>query len=212
MFTLLKKQVFKEEIKDYLISMIMQGEYKSGDRLIETKIAKNLGVSQAPVREAIRDLEQMGILDIVPYRGACIRTFSIKDLKDAYIVRGELESLAIRAAVTLLTDRDIQELEEIYEAMIKADESGELHERVALDNKFHEIIVKAAQNNILEKAWRTVSITQWAYFSSFQFKEKLKILEWHQPIIEAIKERDADKAEKTIYKHFLDLQNMLDEN
>lgn len=208
---MLKKQVFKEEIKEYLISMIMQGEYKSGDRLIETKIANKLGVSQAPVREALRDLEQMGILEIEPYRGACIRTFSIKDLKDAYIVRGELETLAIRTAMPLLSDKTIKELEEIYEAMVLADESDDLHNRVSLDNKFHEVIVKAANNNILEKAWRTVSITQWAYFSSFQYKEKLKIIEWHQPIIEAIKERDADKAEEKIYKHFLDLQNMLDE-
>ena len=95
----IKRSVLREEIKTYLIDAIVKGTYKTGERLVETQIARDLGISQAPVREAFRDLEQIGILKTVPYKGAYVNGYSIKDLKNAYDVRAELEGLAIKLAV-----------------------------------------------------------------------------------------------------------------
>ncbi|NJK81150.1 MAG: GntR family transcriptional regulator [Chloroflexaceae bacterium] len=77
---------------------ITQGAYKPGDRIVETRIAQQLGVSQALVREAIRDLESLGLLESAPFRGAWVRQITPEEVSQFYTVRAVLEGAAARAA------------------------------------------------------------------------------------------------------------------
>jgi DNA-binding GntR family transcriptional regulator len=88
----------RERIKDLMLQRIVSGEYAPGERLVETRIAQELGVSQASVREALRDLEHIGCVSYEPYRGCSVRTFSTEDLLEAFPVRAALESLAAQLA------------------------------------------------------------------------------------------------------------------
>ncbi len=88
----------REQIKDVILQRIVEGSYEPGSRLVETRIAQELGVSQAPVREALRDLEQVGCVVHEPYRGCSVRAFSAEELMDAFPVRAALEALAARLA------------------------------------------------------------------------------------------------------------------
>ncbi len=202
---LIKRSVLREEIKTYLIDAIVRGAYTTGERLVETQIARDLGISQAPVREAFRDLEQIGILRTVPYKGAYVNGYSIQDLKNAYDVRAELEGLAITLAVPKITDEQIDELEDIYSQMKTV---TDLKKQVNLDVQFHEYIIKASHNSILERAWKSVSVAHWTYYGIYNF-EKLDLVERHESIIKAFRNRDAKKATVLIKKHFLELKDQL---
>ena len=203
---LIKRSILREEIKTYLIDAIVRGVYKTGERLVETQIARDLGISQAPVREAFRDLEQIGILKSVPYKGAYVNGYSIQDLKNAYDVRAELEGLAIKLAVPQITDEQIGELEDIYRQMKNV---AELKKQVNLDVQFHEYIVRASNNSILERAWKSVSVAHWTYYGIYNF-EKLNLIERHELIIKAFRERDVQKATELIKMHFLELKDQLE--
>ena len=106
------RQVFREEIRNAIREAIFSGELNPGDRIIETYWAKELGVSQGPVREAIRDLEAMGLVETVPFKGSRVRTLTEKDVRDNYSVRICLESKSIRDAITQLDDEQMAELTE----------------------------------------------------------------------------------------------------
>lgn len=204
------KKVLREDIKRYLINAILRGDYKPGERLVETQIARDINVSQAPVREAIRDMEQMGILTSEPYRGASVRNFSIKDLRDIYDLRAEVEALAIRSAVPYLEEQEISAIESVLGQMDAAAEAGNIELMVSLDVRFHELIVKASRNQFVEQTWRTASIEFWTLLGTYQYKHDKGCLSGrHQPILEAIRNRDAEEAEKQIKTHFLELKNML---
>lgn len=204
----LKRSILREEIKSYIVNAVMRGNYKMGERLVETQIAKELGVSQAPVREAIRDLEQMGMLKTIPYKGAYLKGYSLQDVKGAYEVRAELEGLAIRLAINQITEEEINQLEGIYHQMQNSVTRGDVQKLVSLDVDFHEKIVKSSKNTVLETAWRSISATYWTYFGMYKFDSE-DLVKRHKDIIAAFRQRDTKLAEEHIRKHFLELKEML---
>ena len=91
-----KRPLYRDEIRNAIKKSIMLGELKPGDRIIETRWARELGVSQSPVREAIRELEMIGLVENIPYQGCFVRKVTKKDMKDSYKVRLYLEMLGIQ--------------------------------------------------------------------------------------------------------------------
>jgi len=94
----ISRTVLREQVKDVLLQRIVSGELEPGDRLVETRIAQELGTSQAPVREALRDLELLRLVESEPFRGSRVRGFGEKELVEVYPVRASLEELAARLA------------------------------------------------------------------------------------------------------------------
>ena len=86
------RKVFREEVRNAIREAIFAGQLKPGDRIIETFWAKELDVSQGPVREAIRDLEAVGLVETIPFKGSRVRSMTEKDIRDNYSVRICLES------------------------------------------------------------------------------------------------------------------------
>ena len=90
-----KRPLYREEIKKALMDAIVSGQLAPGDRIVETRWAKELGVSQSPIREAIRELELIGLVETIPYKGCIVRKITHKDLIDTFEVRIALESIAL---------------------------------------------------------------------------------------------------------------------
>jgi DNA-binding GntR family transcriptional regulator len=88
----LPRIVLSERVKEYIVEAVLNGEMKPGDRIVESSLARHLGVSQAPVREAIRDLVLLGFLESEPYKGTSVRSFTAEELWETYTVRAALES------------------------------------------------------------------------------------------------------------------------
>ena len=91
----IRRTVLRDEVKSVLLQRIVSGYYAPGDRLVEIRIAQELGVSQAPVREALRDLESVRFVESAPFRGARVRQISDAELIEVYPIRGALEEVAV---------------------------------------------------------------------------------------------------------------------
>src|SRR5690349_18789762 len=118
------RTVLREQVKDVLVQRILRGELQPGERLVETRIAQELGTSQAPVREALRDLELLQLVESEPFRSARVRAFGEAELEQVYPVRASLEELAAREACTRLAG-DVAAVEGELEAMRRAAAAGD---------------------------------------------------------------------------------------
>ena len=131
--TTISRSVLSDTVKDRLLEAILDGRYPPGSRIVETRAAREFGTSQAPVREALRDLEALGVVEIAPFRGARVRRPSLDELLEAYVVRSELEALVVRLAVPRLTDEDLGVLGGYMDAMDWAAEAGDTVAEAAAD-------------------------------------------------------------------------------
>src|SRR3954464_13545516 len=118
--TPLARSVLSAQVKDRLLRWIIEGELPPGARIIETRVARQLGTSQAPVREALRDLATLGLVEMHPYRGARVRTPQSHELIEAMEVRGELEAIAARHAATVIDERTLARMGGLLDGMREA--------------------------------------------------------------------------------------------
>lgn len=206
------RQVFREEIRNAIREAIFSGELNPGDRIIETYWAKELGGSQGPVREAIRDLEAMGLVETVPFKGSRVRTLTEKDVRDNYSVRICLESKSIRDAITQLDDEQMAELTErlrsILHEMDDCANRGDLRQFTDCDTAFHRAIIDATGNQVLRKLWEQCNMRNWFRFSALTDAKSLRQLQsGHQQILEAICARDIKTATSTLENHLTGLMD-----
>ena len=191
---------------------ILSGKYQENEELKEVSIGEELGVSRTPVREAFRQLELEGLIQIVPNKGAYVTGITEKDVKDIYMIRSLLEGLCARWATENITHEQMEEMEEnVYLAKFHA-KKGHYEQLAALDNRFHEIMYEACNSKMLEHQLKD--------FHDYVLRVRKKTLanvnrgtksnEEHEMIMEAIKAKDADKAEALANKHMINAyENMV---
>jgi DNA-binding GntR family transcriptional regulator len=200
----------REQIKDVILQRIVEGSYPQGSRLIETRIAQELGVSQGPVREALRDLEQLGCVVHEPYRGCSVRAFSARDLLDAFPVRAALEALAARLAAERITPAELDELDALLERMRDAARRRDPHDQSQANASFHATIVRAARNATLERQWRLLEPFSRTYLTVSQpGMDLLDLSERHVPVLEALRERDPAGAAEAMHDHLMAAAELL---
>lgn len=191
---LVKKTSYGEEIRQILLDAIMSGELKPGERIVETRWAKKLGVSQAPVREAIKQLESVGLVDNVPFQGAFVSEITVRDVCDAYLVRIQLEELGMHDAVKCVNDDNIIPIENALEEMEKAAKAKDFNTYIDEDVKFHQLIIELSPNKFLRRMWNVFNIREWTVIgtrlSQFDLDELSKR---HNAIFNALKNRDEEK-------------------
>lgn len=190
---------------------ILSGKYKKDDELRENTIANELGVSRTPVREALRQLELEGLVKIVPNKSAVVTGFSAKDMHDIYIIRSYLEGLCAKLACENITEAQIEALEEIQYLFDFHAKKKHFEQLVELDDRFHDIIYEASNSRMLTHVLvdyhhyvgriRKVSLSN-EERAEYCSKE-------HNAILEALRQRDGDKAEQLAHQHILNtIQNI----
>lgn len=199
----LSRRVLADQVKDRILEGILTGHYPPDSRIIETQVARELGTSQAPVREALRGLEGLGFVEITPFRGARVRRPSRREIIDAYAVRSTLESLGARLAVPGMTDAHVTELSGLFDAMRGAAAGGDGHAVAEADARFHGRIVELAGNGTLEKVWRSLEpfsrtfITLVVPGADARWSADL-----HAPIVDALHRRDGEAVVRALQDHF----------
>ena len=202
----------RERAKDVILQRIVSGEYPPGARLVETRIAQELGVSQAPVREALRDLEQLGCIVHEPFRGCSVRAFSADELLEAFPVRAALEALAARLAAERIGEGELLRLAELLETMRAAARRGDAHGQSQANASFHATIVRAARNATLERQWALLEPFSRTYLTVSQAGlDLLALSERHIPILDALRARDPDAAADAMHQHLMDAAELLKE-
>lgn len=207
----LSRRVLSEQIKEIIIESILNGEFKAGDRVAENTIARKLGVSQAPVRDAIRDLVMLGFLESEAYRGATVRKFTSEELNEVYLIRAALESLGARLAVTRVTEGDAKALRKLLDDMITAALENNLALFVRLDTEFHEQIMKMSGNRHLHQMWKSLQFGYWTLITARTSKFGLEFLaRRHSEVLSALLTRDPKKAIEEMENHFKALGSPLE--
>ena len=193
---------------------ILSGVYKENEELKEVSIGEELGVSRTPVREAFRQLELEGLIQIIPNKGAYVTGITIKDVEDIYMMRSKLEGLAARWATTNITKEQMEEMEEnIYLSEFHASK-GQMEQIAVLDNRFHEIIYEACNSKMLEHQLRDFHeyVLRVRKRTLSQFKRSSESTKEHREIMEAIKAGDADRAEEAANRHIVNAYDNMIKN
>ena len=182
---------------------ILNGVYKEHEELKEARIGKELGVSRTPVREALRQLELEGLVQIIPNRGAFVTGISAKDVRDIYMIRSRLEGLCARWACEHITREQLESMEEnVYLAEFHAGK-GHMEQMAELDNQFHHTLYKACDSKMLEHLLND--------YHEYLLRVRKKALssidrgtasnKEHRSIMEAIRAGNADLAERLASEH-----------
>ncbi len=208
----ISREVLADQVKDRLLQAIIAGRYAPDSRIVETRVAREYGTSQAPVREALRGLEALGLVEITPFRGARVRRPSRSELVEAYAVRSELECLGARLAVPRMKDDDIAELEALGEEMQRAARAGDGHAVATADATLHGRVVRLSGNATLERVWRALEPFSRTYITLVvPGADAQWTADLHLPILEALRRRDADQLVQALRQHFLDVAARLGE-
>jgi len=191
---------------------ILSGRYAENEELKEVAIGEEMGVSRTPVREAFRQLELEGLLQIIPNKGAYVIGITKQDVKDIYMIRSLLEGLCARWATEHITDAQMSEMEEnVYLAEFHA-KKGQLEQLAELDNRFHEIMYEACNSKILERELKDLHqyVLRVRKKTLAKADRGLRSNEEHKGIMEAIKAGNGELAEQLANRHMISAyQNMV---
>ncbi|SHG82953.1 GntR family transcriptional regulator [Marivita hallyeonensis] len=193
-----------QQIRDTLLERIVSGSLKPGDRLIELKIADEMQTSQAPVREALRELEAIGLIETQRNRGARVRVIDEAELAEIYSVRAELEALA-GEIVARDAPQTANSLEKILDRMRKAATRADEKKFAMLNSEFHSTIVEASKNSTLREMWESLSVRSRTRLNMSRTAADLQLLaESHQAIIDAIASGEPSQARDISWRHVRD--------
>lgn len=192
---------------------ILSGRYREGEELKEEALGGELGVSRTPVREALRQLEQEGLIDIIPNKGAVVTGVSPDDIRDIYMVRARLDGLAASLAAGNIDEKGLEELEENVHLAEYHCERGNVDRLPELDSRFHEIIYRAGGSRYIGRMM--VRLHQYSFAMRQKTLAKVSRAEAsnreHRLITEALKKRDPSLADRLSREHVIKAyENMLE--
>ena len=188
-----------------LKNSILAGEFENGAELREIALAKKLGVSRTPVREALRQLEQEGLVEIYPNRGAYVKGITYKDVEDIFRIRARLEGLCAEMAVSSITHEQLDKLDEIILLSKFYEEKKDMEHLLKMDSQFHEVLFESCGSKMLEHQLKDYhQYVQKARLRSLKRRERAKkSTQEHEEILLAIKDRDAKRADELATRHIL---------
>jgi DNA-binding GntR family transcriptional regulator len=199
------QRALRNDVYDALRQAVVSGALSPGQRVNEAEIARQMQISRAPIREAIRQLEQEGLLESVPRRGTFVVALSRDDVEEVYTLRADLEARAIRRAMMRWSPDDLSTLESLAGTMRSSAITGDIAQLLEADIEFHRTIVEAADWARLRKIWEGLhpqtltlytltTLTDWSPLDHAQR---------HDPLLAAIRGGDPDLAARAIQEHIL---------
>ena len=203
-----KRQVLRDEVREAIISAILTGEFQPGDRIVESRVARELGVSQSTIREALREIEQLGMITSHPNRGVTVRPLTRRDVLEMYEMRALLEGYGAGLAAARVTDADLAELAGLVDEMVQIADAGDMRTMIERDVAFHARICTLADHALLTRLWSSVHPHLWTYVAvSGLINLDLEVVaRRHSDIVEALRSRDPERAEQAMRVHLLELR------
>ncbi|MFD0268360.1 GntR family transcriptional regulator [Streptomyces sp. NPDC127106] len=182
----------REQIREHIVEGIVSGRWKPGERIVERRIAVELEVSQTPVREALRELETLRLIESAPNKGVRVRNLTAADLEEIYPVRAGLEQIAAELAAPKLAT-DCSALEPHVAALWDADRASDGTAQVRHTVGFHREMVRAAGNSVLLHTWESLGIEVFTALSIRWLGTVQKsYAEEHAALVEAFRNQDPE--------------------
>lgn len=196
-----RHQPLREVVLAELRTAIITGRFQPGERLVEDRLATDLGVSRNPVREALRTLESEGLVTMTRRRGATIAVVSDEEARQLFEVREPLETFATRLAARRRTEEQLEELRAILQAGDQYMADGRYGELPVLNSRFHRVIAEASGNEVLMKQILPLREKIQMIYAPEVEKEAHTSWEEHRAILEAVDQGDEDLAALLTSRH-----------
>ncbi len=198
------EQSLAEQVASSLRQMFLNGDLKPGQRLIETEIAEQLQVSRGPVRDALKALQDEGVVHIEPYKGTFIANLRYEDLNDIYLLRGAIEGLGARILAEEGTSEQIDQLESCLVSL--RDSIHDLEKFAQCDLRFHELLCQLTGHKWLYKQWVSMKTYIWLFIQASQALDvpgDPALLDSHTEIFQAVKHKLPSLAEHAARRHMV---------
>lgn len=203
-------ELLSTSVKKLLLDRIMNGHYKPGERIVELQLSKELGTSQSPVREALRDLAAIGVVTIHSRRGARVRLPTAKELADNSLVRSEIDALAATLASPLLDEDVLRGLREAHADMERHHAAGNHVAMAQADAHFHRLIATTSANQAIQHVFDQLEPFARTFITLTLPTANVKsIIAEHKLILDALELRDASLAARRAREHQLNVGALL---
>jgi len=190
----LARVTLRMRLREILVERVLTGHYAAGERIVELRIAEEFGTSLAPVREAMRELESLGLVRSAPHKGTFVCPFETRALMQIYVARSAIEEAAARLATPRLAG-DVVALRQACDGMREAAAVGDRIGVASHSVAFHRAIMEAAGNSVLLALWTSLLVeTQSAVTLNATPLPLAEVAASHLPILEAIEAGDAERA------------------
>jgi DNA-binding GntR family transcriptional regulator len=193
----------RQQIADALQQAILDGELAPGAPLVEMDIAQSLGVSRAPVREALQLLARANLVETAPYRGTTVRRLSPTDVEEVYSLRTALETFALRRAMGRDRERLARTLRASCDDMLAIAAKRDWSRLAGEDARFHELLVGCADHALLAQVWHDLHmrVRQIMALRNLQNDDSMVVYYRHVPIVDAIEMGDVEAAVRALEAH-----------
>ncbi|GAB4369968.1 MAG: GntR family transcriptional regulator [Spirochaetales bacterium] len=191
-----------------LKNMIISGELKPGEKLVQEELAERLGVSRTPLLSAFAKLAQENLVETISRRGAYVKKFSEQELVDIYDIRIQLEPLGAERAATFIEPDGISQLEQLLKEYDVATQAKDMNALKQIDYQFHMTIMKNSQNRLLYDMLSTFNVIIISNIKGL-LKPPEKSDTEHHRLLEALKSKNPEEARRIMYEHILDSRSNL---
>ena len=201
-----KRQTYSGQVVEFIKTSILRGELSPGEQVKEVVLAERLGISRAPIREALQILTQDGLITAEPQKGKHIRVMSAQEIRDNYEIGGVLEGAAIALSLHLMTDDDIARVGLSLNKMERLARAARgLADLTEIDEEFHDAVLACCTNRQLVNMARSacVNISKFLFYNHWDkaFTPE-EFFRRHQAIFQAIQTRDSQRIEHTLREHY----------
>jgi DNA-binding GntR family transcriptional regulator len=198
---------YKDEIKERLREAIVTGQLRPGQRIVETEVARTFGISQVPVREALRGLEEEGLVRSVKYKGTYVADFELKEVYHTFLLRTQVEVNALSITLPNLTESHFNRLAEIVQRMREAAQETTYAEHSKLDVQFHGCLIEWSGIETYGRVWRMLSghiqrfvaLIHPNYFS----ENHQEVIRQHEELLEVLRTRQLVQVKKALSDHIM---------
>lgn len=199
-----RPKTLPEQVFEVLSDAILAGALKEGQRLPESELAGRMGISRAPVREALAELEKQGLAVHVPRKGKFVAEWSKEDLWEVATLRSVLEGLAAKFAHSNLEPADVHFLKDVIKRMETAEQEGDDEQLITLDLMFHSRIWECSRHKRLQRVLEGLKLQAKFFMIVTRPSDVVEYNELHLTLLEALLSQDADQAQQAAIKHVLD--------
>jgi DNA-binding GntR family transcriptional regulator len=199
----IEPRTLKENVTEILRQSIIDGTLPPGTEFNQAQIAERLGVSRGPIREALGQLEQEGLIESTPYKGVVVTQLTRRYVEEIYSVRTSLETLAIERAIQRMGQADFDQLDAIINEMRAAARRGDLEHLVELDLAFHEFILRTADHQLALRLWKLVEV---GVRRCLRIRHEIytfldEVVGSHPTMVTALRQRNRDWAVRILHEH-----------
>ena len=202
----IQRSTYKDHVIKYIYDGMRENRYRAGEKILESHLAKELGISRAPIREALADMVSSGLLVYRPQVGNFVAALTAKEITDSYVARGVLEGFSVAQGINNFTANDLARLEEMAHKMETYARQGKHKALIDLGQQFHEELFSHCSNAQIVLFTRQLSLKLhllfYKHWSRVYSPEEIR--DRHLDIINALHQKDAVKIEMMIRQHYIE--------